>query len=39
MALLEITDLRTDIQLKNGVVHAVDGVTLAPVEGDMSWRS
>ena len=28
MALLEITDLRTEIQLKDGVVHAVDGVTL-----------
>ncbi|HEY0936680.1 MAG TPA: ABC transporter ATP-binding protein [Trebonia sp.] len=28
MALLEITDLRTEIQLKNGIVHAVDGVTL-----------
>jgi peptide/nickel transport system ATP-binding protein len=28
VALLEITDLRTEIQLKHGVVHAVDGVTL-----------
>jgi peptide/nickel transport system ATP-binding protein len=28
VALLEITDLRTEIQLKEGVVHAVDGVTL-----------
>ena len=34
MALLEITDLRTQIQLKNGVVHAVDGVTLHVDEGE-----
>ena len=34
MALLEITDLRTEIQLKNGVVHAVDGVTLHVDEGE-----
>ena len=26
--LLEIEDLRTEIQLKHGVVHAVDGVSL-----------
>ena len=26
--LLEITDLRTEIRLKEGVVHAVDGVSL-----------
>ena len=34
MALLEITDLRTEIQLKNGVVHAVDGVTLHVEAGE-----
>jgi peptide/nickel transport system ATP-binding protein len=34
VALLEITDLRTEIQLKNGVVHAVDGVTLHVDEGE-----
>ncbi|MDX6418036.1 MAG: peptide/nickel transport system ATP-binding protein ddpF, partial [Trebonia sp.] len=34
MALLEITDLRTEIQLKEGVVHAVDGVTLQVDEGE-----
>ncbi|MGH3298580.1 MAG: dipeptide ABC transporter ATP-binding protein [Trebonia sp.] len=34
MALLEITDLRTEIQLKQGVVHAVDGVTLHVEEGE-----
>ena len=34
MALLEITDLRTEIQLKDGVVHAVDGVTLHVDEGE-----
>ena len=34
MALLEITDLRTEIQLKQGVVHAVDGVTLHVDEGE-----
>ena len=34
MALLEITDLRTEIQLRNGVVHAVDGVTLEVAEGE-----
>ena len=34
MALLEITDLRTEIQLKEGVVHAVDGVTLHVDEGE-----
>jgi peptide/nickel transport system ATP-binding protein len=34
VALLEITDLRTEIQLKNGVVHAVDGVTLHVEEGE-----
>jgi len=28
VALLQIEDLRTEIQLKNGVVHAVDGVSL-----------
>ncbi len=27
-SLLDITDLRTEIQLKEGVVHAVDGVTI-----------
>jgi peptide/nickel transport system ATP-binding protein len=34
VALLEITDLRTEIQLKEGVVHAVDGVTLRVDEGE-----
>lgn len=34
MALLEITDLRTEIQLKEGVVHAVDGVSLHLDEGE-----
>ncbi|HEY1819962.1 MAG TPA: ABC transporter ATP-binding protein [Trebonia sp.] len=34
MALLEISDLRTEIQLKDGVVHAVDGVTLHVDEGE-----
>ncbi|HEY6495376.1 MAG TPA: ABC transporter ATP-binding protein [Trebonia sp.] len=34
MALLEISDLRTEIQLKEGVVHAVDGVTLHVDEGE-----
>jgi peptide/nickel transport system ATP-binding protein len=34
VALLEITDLRTEIQLKEGVVHAVDGVTLYVDEGE-----
>jgi peptide/nickel transport system ATP-binding protein len=34
VALLEITDLRTEIQLRNGVVHAVDGVTLEVAEGE-----
>jgi peptide/nickel transport system ATP-binding protein len=34
VALLEITDLRTEIQLKEGVVHAVDGVTLQLEEGE-----
>jgi peptide/nickel transport system ATP-binding protein len=34
VALLELTDLRTEIQLKNGVVHAVDGVTLHVDEGE-----
>jgi peptide/nickel transport system ATP-binding protein len=34
VALLEITDLRTQIQLKDGVVHAVDGVTLHVDEGE-----
>jgi peptide/nickel transport system ATP-binding protein len=32
--LLQIEDLRTEIQLKNGVVHAVDGVTLHVDEGE-----
>ena len=31
---LKITDLRTEIQLKDGVVHAVDGVTLHVDEGE-----
>jgi ABC-type dipeptide/oligopeptide/nickel transport system ATPase component len=26
--LLDITDLRTEIRLKQGVVHAVDGVSI-----------
>ncbi len=34
MALLEITDLRTEIQLRDGVVHAVDGVSLEVAEGE-----
>ncbi len=34
MALLQIEDLRTEIQLKNGIVHAVDGVTLQVDEGE-----
>jgi len=34
VALLEISDLRTEIQLKEGVVHAVDGVTLHVDEGE-----
>jgi peptide/nickel transport system ATP-binding protein len=34
VALLQIEDLRTEIQLKNGVVHAVDGVTLHVDEGE-----
>jgi oligopeptide/dipeptide ABC transporter ATP-binding protein len=34
VALLEITDLRTEIQLKHGVVHAVDSVTLHVDEGE-----
>ena len=34
MALLQIEDLRTEIQLKNGVVHAVDGVSLYVDEGE-----
>ena len=34
MALLEITDLHTEIQLKEGVVRAVDGVTLHVDEGE-----
>ena len=34
MALLQIEDLRTQIQLKNGVVHAVDGVSLHVDEGE-----
>ncbi len=33
-ALLEIEDLRTYIQLKQGVVHAVDGVSLHVDEGE-----
>jgi peptide/nickel transport system ATP-binding protein len=33
-ALLEIEDLRTHIQLKQGVVHAVDGVSLHVDEGE-----
>jgi peptide/nickel transport system ATP-binding protein len=34
VALLEITDLRTEIQLKDSVVHAVDGVTLHVEAGE-----
>ncbi|HEX6969361.1 MAG TPA: ABC transporter ATP-binding protein [Micromonosporaceae bacterium] len=34
MALLEITDLRTEIQLRDGAVHAVDGVTLQVDAGE-----
>jgi peptide/nickel transport system ATP-binding protein len=34
VALLEITDLRTEIQLRDGVVHAVDGVSLHVDEGE-----
>jgi peptide/nickel transport system ATP-binding protein len=34
LALLQIEDLRTEIQLKNGVVHAVDGVSLHVDEGE-----
>ena len=34
MALLQIEDLRTEIQLKNGIVHAVDGVSLYVDEGE-----
>ena len=34
MALLQIEDLRTHIQLREGVVHAVDGVTLQVDEGE-----
>jgi peptide/nickel transport system ATP-binding protein len=34
VALLQIEDLRTEIQLKNGVVHAVDGVSLHVDEGE-----
>jgi peptide/nickel transport system ATP-binding protein len=34
VALLEITDLRTEIQLKEGVVHAVGGVALHVDEGE-----
>ncbi len=34
MALLEITDLHTEIQLRDSVVHAVDGVTLHVDEGE-----
>ena len=34
MALLDITDLRTEIKLKDGVVHAVDGVSLRLDEGE-----
>ncbi len=32
--LLEITDLRTEIRLKQGVVHAVDGVTIHVETGE-----
>ena len=34
MALLQIEDLRTHIQLKEGVVHAVDGVSFHVDEGE-----
>jgi peptide/nickel transport system ATP-binding protein len=34
VALLEISDLRTEIQLKKGIVHAVDGVTLQVEAGE-----
>jgi len=34
VALLQIEDLHTNIQLKDGVVHAVDGVTLHVDEGE-----
>jgi peptide/nickel transport system ATP-binding protein len=34
VALLQIEDLRTEIHLKHGVVHAVDGVTLHVDEGE-----
>jgi peptide/nickel transport system ATP-binding protein len=34
VALLQIEDLRTHIQLKHGVVHAVDGVSLHVDEGE-----
>jgi peptide/nickel transport system ATP-binding protein len=34
VALLQIEDLRTEIQLKNGVVHAVDGVSFQVDEGE-----
>ena len=33
-ALLQVDDLRTHIQLKEGVVHAVDGVTFHVDEGE-----
>jgi peptide/nickel transport system ATP-binding protein len=33
-SLLEITDLRTEIRLKHGVVHAVDGVSLHVEPGE-----
>jgi peptide/nickel transport system ATP-binding protein len=32
--LLQITDLRTEIKLREGVVHAVDGVTLDVAQGE-----
>jgi peptide/nickel transport system ATP-binding protein len=34
VALLEITGLRTEIRLRDGVVHAVDGVSLEVAEGE-----
>ena len=34
MSLLEITDLQTEIRLRNSVVHAVDGVSLHVNEGE-----
>jgi peptide/nickel transport system ATP-binding protein len=34
VALLQIEDLRTEIQLKNGIVHAVDGVSFHVDEGE-----